>query len=54
MHNKSDHEWRCLYCRERVRIEANGDETCTGCGICQGCYKRPCECLPDDAGCDPE
>ena len=20
----------------------------------KGCYKRPCECLPDDAGCDPE
>ena len=21
---------------------------------CQGCYKTPCECLPDDACCDPE
>lgn len=21
--------------------------------ICEGCYKSPCECLPDDAPCDP-
>ena len=31
---------------------------CTKCdkasGICQGCYRDPCECLPDDCNCDPE
>src|SRR5262245_13617812 len=23
-------------------------------GLCEGCYCDPCECLPDDAPCDPE
>lgn len=23
-------------------------------GLCEGCYKDPCICLPDDANCDPE
>ncbi len=22
--------------------------------VCQGCYKAPCACLPDDTPCDPE
>lgn len=23
-------------------------------GLCQGCYRDPCVCLPDDCNCDPE
>jgi len=22
-------------------------------GLCQGCYREPCICLPDDCNCDP-
>ncbi len=22
--------------------------------ICDGCYKDPCACLPDDCNCDPD
>lgn len=22
-------------------------------GVCQGCYRQPCECLPNDCNCDP-
>jgi hypothetical protein len=22
-------------------------------GTCEGCYERPCSCLPNDANCDP-
>lgn len=23
-------------------------------GLCYGCYREPCVCLPDDTPCDPE
>lgn len=35
-------------------LEDNTFGCCTGCGICQGCYSEPCECLDDDCDCDPE
>lgn len=30
------------------------DCSCLPLAECEGCYKVPCECLPDDYPCDPE